>query len=103
MKNTTNIEDIARKIDDLDLECIRVKLTSDTEGEGWSRAKASEVEKWYKRFLFLNHKHQTESVVPNKAIDTFWHYHILDTLKYKEDCEKVFGLTKAVGVYGGWE
>jgi hypothetical protein len=24
-------------------------------------------------------------------VDTFWHYHILDTLKYAEDCQAVFG------------
>jgi len=30
-------------------------------------------------------------VVPSKIVDTFWHYHILDTQAYAEDCDRVFG------------
>jgi hypothetical protein len=28
---------------------------------------------------------------PSMDVDTFWHYHILDTMKYARDCEEVFG------------
>ncbi len=29
--------------------------------------------------------------MPNQPVDKFWHYHILDTMKYVEDCEALFG------------
>lgn len=78
-------------IEELDLESIKVKLVDPDEGEGWSADQADEVEKWYKRLLFLVWKYPDEPVVPNRFIDEFWHQHLLDTLKYAEDCERVFG------------
>ena len=77
-------------IDELDLGPIKVKLMR-PDGENWSLEQVSEVEKWYKRFLCLSRKHPTVSIVPTKPIDIFWHYHILDTLKYSEDCQNIFG------------
>jgi hypothetical protein len=32
-----------------------------------------------------------EDTAPLADVDTFWHYHILDTMKYATDCERVFG------------
>jgi hypothetical protein len=32
-----------------------------------------------------------EAVAPLMDVDTFWHYHILDTMKYAQDCQAVFG------------
>lgn len=61
------------------------------EGEGWTLEEANEVETWYRRYLFLAWKYHDFPVVPSKAIDAFWHQHILDTYKYAEDCERVFG------------
>lgn len=78
-------------IQELDLDPIKVKLMDAEEGEGWTLEKADEVEKWYKRFLLLNFKYPDKHVVPPKSVDTFWHQHILDTRKYHEDCEQVFG------------
>jgi hypothetical protein len=31
------------------------------------------------------------AVVPSSFVDDFWHFHILDTQKYQEDCERFFG------------
>ena len=28
---------------------------------------------------------------PSEEVDEFWHNHILDTRKYKQDCEQIFG------------
>ncbi|MEK7148598.1 MAG: hypothetical protein AAB770_01640 [Patescibacteria group bacterium] len=78
-------------IDQLDLGPIKVKLMEEEEGMGWSVEQVNMVEKWYKRFLFLNLQYPSASIVPNKEIDTFWHYHILDTQKYAEDCQNIFG------------
>lgn len=79
------------RLDQLDLEPIMVKLMDPEEGEGWSLDQVRTMATWYKRFLFLNALYPDRSIVPTKAIDTFWHYHILDTEKYAEDCQTVFG------------
>ena len=75
-------------LEQLDFGPIKAKMVY---SNGWSIEYAREVEKWYKRFLFLGHKYRSESLVVNKAIDEFWHNHILDTRKYIEDCNALFG------------
>lgn len=84
---------MSKAIDDLDLDPIKIKLMGETEGESWSREKAEAVDLQYRRFLKMNLDHRVGSapVVPTKDVDTFWHYHILDTRKYAEDCATVFG------------
>ena len=78
-------------IDQLDLDPIKVKLMDSEEGYGWSRALADTVERQYRQFLKLLASHSSESVVPTQHIDKFWHAHILDTHKYAEDCQNIFG------------
>jgi hypothetical protein len=75
----------------LDLDPIKVKLMHDESGEGWSRAYADAVEFEYRRFLYLVKKFPNEQAAPLFDVDVFWHYHILDTIKYAVDCEEVFG------------
>jgi len=75
----------------LDLDPIKVKLMHVRSGEGWSLEKANAVEKEYRRFLYLMKTCPGEATVPLEDVDTFWHYHILDTMKYARDCEQVFG------------
>lgn len=78
-------------IQDLDLEPIKFKLMHEASGEGWSEHKASAVEAEYRRFLYLIKTYPNEPVSPGEDVDTFWHYHILDTMKYGADCDAVFG------------
>jgi hypothetical protein len=78
-------------IADIDLEPIKVKLMHEESGEGWSLEKADAVEFEYRRFLYLMKAFPTEQTAPLFDVDTFWHYHILDTQKYAIDCEQVFG------------
>ena len=75
----------------LDLEPIKTKLMHVESGEGWSLDKANAVEKEYRRFLCLMTMYPDESIAPRVDVDTFWHYHILDTMKYAADCEQAFG------------
>jgi hypothetical protein len=75
----------------LDLTSIKIKLMHQQSGEGWSLDKANAVEKEYRRFLCLMKLSPHESMAPLVDVDTFWHYHILDTVKYAADCEQVFG------------
>lgn len=75
----------------LDLDPIKVKLMHRESGEGWSLAYADAVEFEYRRFLYLVKKFPNEQVAPLADVDLFWHYHILDTMKYAADCDAVFG------------
>ena len=78
-------------INALDLDPIKVKLMHKESGEGWSLERANAVEFEYRRFLTLMKKYPHEQTSPLVDVDTFWHYHILDTMKYAADCEAVFG------------
>ena len=73
------------------LEPIKFTLVSREEGPGWTVEKTKLIEMWYRRFLTLVKIYPNQTIVPTKDIDTFWHYHILDTRKYMDDCDKVFG------------
>jgi hypothetical protein len=75
----------------LDLQHIKIKLMHAESGEGWSQRKADAVEMQYKRFLCLMKEYPDQQMAPLVDVDTFWHYHILDTMKYAADCETVFG------------
>ena len=80
-----------KPIADLDLEPIKVKLMHVESGEGWSLARADAVEFEYRRFLYLMKQFPNEQTAPLMDVDIFWHYHILDTMKYAADCDNVFG------------
>ncbi|RZI43762.1 hypothetical protein EGT07_08320 [Herbaspirillum sp. HC18] len=75
----------------LDLDPIKFKLMDKKEGYGWSREEADRRELEYKRFLALVAKYPDDVIAPDTDVDKFWHGHILDTMKYAEDCRNVFG------------
>jgi hypothetical protein len=79
------------EIENLDFEFQKIKMQKKDEGEGYTKIQADEAEKEYKRFLTLLELYPDKPIVPNRIMDIFWHYHILDTMKYHEDCNKVFG------------
>jgi hypothetical protein len=85
------VAEIVAAIQALDLDPIKVKLMDADEGQGWSREYADRMEVAYKRFLTLLVTYPETTVAPSKEIDKFWHGHILDTMKYADDCEQVFG------------
>jgi hypothetical protein len=72
----------------LDLDPIKFKLMHE---EGWSLQEANAVEVEYRRFLYLMKMFPNEDTAPLVDVDTFWHYHILDTVKYAADCDHIFG------------
>ena len=86
-----NANNLFNAVMQLDLEPIKTKLMHVESGEGWSLDKANAVEKEYRRFLCLMKMYPDESIAPLVDVDTFWHYHILDTMKYAVDCEQAFG------------
>jgi hypothetical protein len=74
----------------LDFSAIKAKLMHKA-GKCWSLERVNAVECEYRRFLFLMKMFPNEPTAPLVDVDTFWHYHILDTMKYADDCEQVFG------------
>jgi hypothetical protein len=85
------VAEIVAAINALDLDAIKFKLMDPEEGQGWSREYVDRMEIAYKRFLTVWVKYPDDTIAPGKDVDKFWHAHILDTLKYAEDCQKVFG------------
>lgn len=79
-----------RHIRHLELASIRAKMI---EKLGWSSDQADQVEIAYKGFLYALARKDPEDLIspPTQEVDEFWHEHILDTRKYREDCDKIFG------------
>jgi len=75
----------------LDFDLLKLKLEAGDEGPGWSAERCDVVEQDYRRFLALKRHYPDRDIVPNREVDVFWHQHILDTRRYAEDCDAVFG------------
>jgi hypothetical protein len=88
---TMNANNLFKAVMELDLDPIKAKLMHVESGEGWSLEKTNAVEEEYRRFLFLMKMYPNEDTAPLVDVDTFWHYHILDTMKYADDCNHLFG------------
>ena len=87
------VEKVIAAIDALDLESVKVRMMDPELGEGWTREYADGVEQGYRNYLTMLAKYQdhAEDILLSKDVDEFWHTHILQTIKYTEDCERVFG------------
>jgi len=86
-----SLERTLAEIESLDLEPIKRKLSHKEDGPGWTAEHAERVERGYRRYLTLLAKYPQIQISPTRDIDTFWHAHILDTRKYAEDCDRIFG------------
>lgn len=84
-------ESLLGGLHEIDLSMIRMKLMDPEEGAGWSLADCDRLEPEYRRYLALTRHYPDLPIVPSKLVDTFWHYHILDTQAYAADCEQHFG------------
>lgn len=80
-------------VDQIDLTDIKFMLClpPHQRGEGWSKIKVNNIERRYKMFLKLRVMYPKVTHVPTADIDHMWHWHILHTKQYREDCQKVFG------------
>jgi hypothetical protein len=81
-----------RRADELDLEPIVYKLTHPDPGEqALSLAEADQAVALYRCFLKLCVLYPGAAIVPTRQLDHVWHAHMLDTAKYRADCDRVFG------------
>jgi hypothetical protein len=85
--------EVIAAIQGLDLESVKTRLIDPELGKGWTREYAEQIEAAYRTFLTMLVKHQdhAEQIMLSKDTDEFWHTHILQTMKYAEDCDTVFG------------
>lgn len=88
--NQTTAKSLAA-LGSLDLSMVKLKLMDAEEGAGWGSKFCGRVEGEYRRYLALTRHYPEKPIVPSKIVDTFWHYHILDTQAYADDCDRIFG------------
>ncbi|MDO4442110.1 MAG: hypothetical protein Q4B81_07985 [Moraxella sp.] len=82
---------IPNAILNLDLEPLMVKSMDKDGGYGWTLEQAKSVAQEYQKYLVLCLENPNMPIVPSGMVDDFWHLHILDTRKYAEDCQNIFG------------
>ncbi|MCU0526497.1 MAG: glycine-rich domain-containing protein-like [Elainella sp. Prado103] len=80
-----------QKVQNLNLRPIAYQLTQSRSGLQWSPAQAAKAITRYIAFLYLVDRYPHLQLVPTREIDEVWHQHILDTTKYAEDCQILFG------------
>lgn len=84
--------DVDRRIDALDLEPVVYKLVHPDPGEDGLRLdQADQGVGLYRCFLKLCALFPGTPIVPTQVIDRVWHAHMLDTAKYRIDCQVIFG------------
>lgn len=90
MMRAPSLEESQAYIYSLDLTMIVNKMRLH---QGWLKKEAETLAKVYKNYLLLNRKYldQYGQLPPSEELDEFWHNHILDTEKYRQDCNKIFG------------
>ena len=60
---------------------------------GWTATQTRYALDWYLRFLYLRKIKPNEPLAAlSHAADDLWRQHILDTRKYADDCQTLFGL-----------
>jgi hypothetical protein len=97
-----DIADMYQAIDELDFTRIKAKLMHKQDGVIALR-NIEGAEAGYRQFLKLAAKYPDAPIVPSKAVDEFWHMHILDTQRYSVDCERIFGYMIHHDPYSGIE
>lgn len=88
--SSVTAEQALQAVNNLDLQSISGKLSHENP-EFWTPSAVRHAEANYRRFLVLQIMHPIATLVPNKIIDAYWHQHILDTRKYADDCQTIFG------------
>jgi hypothetical protein len=80
------------RVGELDLEPVVYKLMHpDPDERALSLADADQAVALYRCFLQLCALHPGAAIVPTRQLDHVWHTHMLDTAKYRADCDHVFG------------
>ena len=84
---SSSAQTFLQKLKQLDLGSIEKRLME----SGWTRQQATLAINRYKMFLSVAYLHPHIPLVPSQEIDLVWHYHILHTRQYSQDCQMLFG------------
>jgi len=82
------IDEAMGVVESLDFTPISFKLEKEY---GWSKESLDRAVPLYRQWLVLQQYYSELSFAPSELVDEYWHMHILDTRKYMEDCQFVFG------------
>lgn len=85
-----DIQLFRNKLEQLDLKSIAYQLMHSAD-EKWTFEQTNQAITRYSMFLCLIYLYPNRKLVPTPEIDRVWHHHILDTMKYAQDCEMLFG------------
>ena len=91
MKKVLTLDERVARIYSMDLEPIIYKLVHSEDGTSLVLEEADDAARRYRQYLELCLRYPDQIIVPTKQIDLVWHSHILDTGKYRQDCDQVFG------------
>lgn len=78
-------------VNSINLEPIVYALVEKADGPKWDLSRALSAEVRYRKFLYAVAVADGNTLVPSIDVDEFWHAHMLDSYKYFEDCELIFG------------
>ncbi len=81
---------VESRINEESLDLIRSKM-NDTPELGLDEEEVEMSVEEYRRFLVLKMENPGVKLAPTDLMDKAWHTHILDTRRYAEDCEAMFG------------
>ncbi len=82
------IDEAMAVVNSLDLAQMNDKLIN---FYGWSKEDVALMHDYYNKWLVLHACYPELATAPSIKLDEYWHMHILDTRKYMEDCQLIFG------------
>lgn len=91
MQQTVASQELDPLVSTLGLHRFRAKLQDHKQARPLTPEEADQALLEYRQFLTLRREHPAVELVPPPLADLAWHAHILDTLAYHEDCERLFG------------
>lgn len=80
-----------KQLDYLDFSSVCDRFHANHKHLKLSKKNVREIRDLYKSFLWLKMNYPHLALSPTDIIDSFWHEHILDTQKYFNDCNLLFG------------
>jgi hypothetical protein len=80
-----------QNLSQIDLKPLVWSLLCSDPGKNWDTQRMMRAIAYYLAFLFLIHLYPEKELTPPPEVDTVWHTHILNTQKYREDCQTLFG------------
>jgi hypothetical protein len=92
-----NLEEKKDYIMKMDFSMLIKKLSNDKLPHPyqylWQRQDVLDAVERYRKYLFILVKYQNDypTIPPTYEIDEIWHNHILETKRYQQDCEALFG------------